>query len=528
MDPSRPGDVDDRDAWEGAGVNDTQRYLAVGITLAVAIGGLGVSIAYLRGNLNEWRTTDYRVRFDDARGIQAGYQVRMAGIPIGSVQDVVLVGRRAELHLRLDDRHAVPDDSRFDIVTPLIGSTPYVQVVPGDSSRRLDPSRVLEGEAAPGLDSLMGKADSMMGKADSVVGSVQDLVGDRQVQADLRRTVHNLRLASDELPKTLQQIDSVIGSAATLSRQTTRLLPGLEKQVVRLANQTDQLLGEFRDLAKAATGVAKEADGLAGDLRGTVADNRGALKTLIESANETVASVAQLTGKLSETLSDDKLRTNIDQTVENVASVSRSMVSIAQKLDSTAEEVRKLAGDTTMREDIRQTVANIKETSNSVRDVADRIAKIRLPGEKREGAASTQPTGPPPARIEPGLTFGGRYDKKAERLRTDVHFVTSPNANGNYFRVGLNDATGGDRLDLQQGMWRSGTAVRYGLFAGKWGIGFDTPVLGWDLRLDAYDPNRATADLRLKKRMGTDMSVLFGLEAVGNGNRPTIGVQIKR
>ena len=509
-------------------MNETQRYLIVGATLSVAIGALAVSVAYLRGNLNERHTTEYRVRFDDARGIQAGYQVRMAGIPIGSVQDVLLVGKRAELRLRVEDRYTIPGDSRFTIVTPLIGSTPFIQVLPGDSSEPLDATRVREGESSPGLDTLMGKADSMMGKANSLVGDVGEVVGDPRVQDDLRATVRNLRLASDELPKTLRRVDAVIGNAAELSSQTTRLLPGLEKQVERLATRTESLLGEFQGLAKAATGVAEEADGLAGDLRGTVAENRQSIKALLVSANETIGSVATVTGRLSETLSSPAFRDNLTQTMESVASASRSMVSIAERLDSTASQIQKLATDPALSSDLKETVANLRETSGSVRDVAARISRMRIPGERPVDGAAPAPRSVPPALVEPGLTFDGRYGTTAERFRTDIHFVTNPSRTGEYFRFGVADTTESSRLDVQKGLYRGGSAVRYGLFAGKWGIGFDAPVLGWDLRLDAYDPNRATADVRLKKRIGTDFSVLFGLDSVGNGNRPAIGVQIKR
>jgi len=509
-------------------VNETQRFLVVGITLSVAVGGLAVAVAYLRGNLNESHTTDYRVRFDDARGIQSGYQVRMAGIPIGSVQDVVLVGKRAELRLRVDDRYSIPGDSRFTIVTPLIGSTPYIQVLPGDSAERLDAGRVREGESSPGLDTLMGKADSMMGKADSLVGDVGEVIGDERVQEDLRKTVHNLRLASDELPKTLRQIDAVIGNAAELSRQTTRILPGLEKQVDRLATRTETLLTEFQRLAKAATGVAEEADGLAGDLRGTVGDNRETIRKLLENANETVVAVSNAATKLSETLTSDAFRNNLNSTMESVAAASRNMVTIAERLDQTAGQIQKLTADPALSADLKATVSNIRETSESVRDVAGKIAKMRLPGERRPESAIPESRPAPPSLTEPGLTFDGRYGTTAERFRTDIHFATTPSRTGEFFRFGLTDATESSRLNVQKGVFRGGSSVRYGLFAGKWGIGFDAPVLGWDVRLDAYDPNRATTDVRLKKRIGTDFSVLLGLDSFGNGNRPMVGVQIKR
>lgn len=505
-------------------MNDTQRFFVVGATLIAAVAGLTLALTYLRGNLTAARSTQVRVRFDDARGIQAGYQVRMAGIPIGTVQSVALVDRRAELNLRVQDQYPIPADSKFQIVTPLIGSTPFVQVVPGASPTRLSGAQPVEGTATTGVDTIMGRADSVMGKVDGILG-------DPQLQRDLRATVHNLRLASEELPRTLRQTQAIMNNAATISQQTTRLVPQLERQIANLTGQTSALLVEFQKVARTGNGVAREAQGLTHDMRLTLGENRAGIKALLRNTSDAVTGISALTGQLTEMLAGEKLQTKLGLMTDNLTQVTKNMVTISERLDATATEVQKLASDPALATDVKTTLANIRDTSASVKNLAARLETVKIPGERRPPS----PTDPPRAPVaplrpvtEPGLTFDTRYDTKAERLRNDVHFVLPSSPAGGFWRLGVTGATEGNRLDLQSGTSHGDAVLRYGLFAGKLGFGMDRSIAGLDLRLDLYDPNRFTADARIKKRLNADTSVLFGLDALGNGNFPVIGIQFKR
>jgi hypothetical protein len=69
---------------------------------------------------------------------------------------------------------------------------------------------------------------------------------------------------------------------------------------------------------------------------------------------------------------------------------------------------------------------------------------------------------------------------------------------------------------------------RYGLFAGKLGVGADTRLGPLDLRLDLYDPNRFQVDARVKTYLNSNTALTFGIGSIGKENRATLGVQIRR
>ena len=139
-----------------------------------------------------------------------------------------------------------------------------------------------------------------------------------------------------------------------------------------------------------------------------------------------------------------------------------------------------------------------------------------------------------PSLVEPGLVFNSVYDTKVSRLRVDTDFTLLTGRQGNFYRAGLYDMTYGNRIDLEAGLSNGHPAtadLRYGILAGKLGLGADFRAGLLDFRLDAYDPNSLTLNARAKAFLNADTSLLFGLDSIGSGkysNRATFGVQIRR
>jgi hypothetical protein len=194
-------------------------------------------------------------------------------------------------------------------------------------------------------------------------------------------------------------------------------------------------------------------------------------------------------------------------------------VVISEKLGATADTLSKTATDPELLANIKATVANVKDASASIKNLTARAETIRLPGEKKIGTANP-PAIPKkqPVWYEPGLTGDFLYDTKAERFQLDTHYAQV--FQGQLFRVGLTDAGERNRVDLQVGQKSGELWTRYGLF--------DRQVGPFQWRLDLLDPNRFTANTRLRARLNTNTALTLGVDSVGNGNRPVVGIQIRK
>jgi hypothetical protein len=255
---------------------------------------------------------------------------------------------------------------------------------------------------------------------------------------------------------------------------------------------------------------------------------------MLKAASDAMEGVAVLTDQAGQIVGDKDLKKNLVATTENVAKLTETATETMKKLDATAANVQKLSGDETFAAEVKATLTNVKEASASIQRLTARIEKLRLPGERGSGEPGSKPA--PPSRaatslVEPGLTLDSIYDTTTERYRLDASYsLLSPDKRG-FYRVGLVGATEGNRLNFQFGSFSRlpvGSALRYGLFAGKIGVGADARARGVDWRLDVFDPNRLTVNLRAKKYVDSNTAFLLGLDSVGHGNRPTVGLQVRR
>lgn len=501
-------------------MRDSQRSLLVGFTFLAAVAGVTYAITTLRGTMAAANSTDFQVDFLDAKGLLVGSSVRMAGIHIGSVTSVQLVDGKARLSLRVENRYPLNKQTDFELITPLIGAAPYVQVRLGKNGAPIAEGDVLPGRDTKGVDGLVGTADSVLSKVDSIMG-------DKQMQDDIRKTVHNLRIASDTLPLTLKEAERIMKSAAELSENTAALVPKIERQLNVLTKQTSALLTDIRAATQSGKLVADEATGLTKDLRDTVLENRTTIKELILTTNATMDKIALLVTDIKGTLTDPALKDGIKKSVTNFEEITANVIKMTKTLDDTATGLEKLVNDPALAADIKGTITNVKEMSSSVKDLAKRAEAIRLPGERRNNSIKGGNSIPKIA--EPGLTFDARYGTKSGRLRQDVHVVTQGLAPATFFRFGLFDATEGNRVDIQQGIIRrEDTIFRYGLFAGKLGVGLDQSLRGYDFRLDLWNPSILTVDARLRKRLDAGTAVFAGYDNVGRSGGPVFGIQWKR
>lgn len=523
------------------------RNFATGVVLVGFLTAWGVSKAYLNRAWEERNSIDFQVAFEDAKGLKGTEEVRVAGFQVGSVKEVHLSedGHKAIALLRVSSKVKIPRDSQISVSAGLLGGSSFVTITPGKEKNIINAQTpLLEGAPAAGLD--------------SALAGVSKLTTDEALQEDLKATVHNIRVTSERLnrlgvaafddpqgdfqatlrnlratsallPATLQNIEKVTGNAAALTGSARRLQPLVEKQIATLSKQTQTLLTSMDGVLKNGSKVALEAESLTKEVKTTVVESRSSIKALLRSANDAASGAAGLAEQLAQTVGNPDLRKNVVDATGNLVKVSDNLVAISKKLDGTVGELSKTATDPELAANLKTTVANIKDATTSVKNLAARVEALHLPGEKRTTTAPAPPT-PTAAKLsgwyESGLTGDFLYDTKAERFRLDSNFALV--SGGRLYRAGLLDATERNRVNLQVGQKSGEFWTRYGLFGGKLGVGLDAPLGPLQWRVDLQDPNHFTANTRIRARLNDTTALTLGVDSVGNGNHPMIGLQIRK
>ncbi len=128
--------------------------------VVLVVAAAFIVIAFSSGEVS--RVSGYEVvaEFDDATGVAAGSDVRMAGVKVGSVSSLDLDSKTyfANVTMSIDESVQLPSDTSARILSDgLLGNT-YVALEPGGSTDNLaDGGRIEYTQGAVNLVDLLGR-----------------------------------------------------------------------------------------------------------------------------------------------------------------------------------------------------------------------------------------------------------------------------------------------------------------------------------------------------------------------------------
>ena len=116
--------------------------------------------------------------FETVAGLDPKSDVKMAGVPVGKVEEIRLVDGRPRLVLRIDEGVKVPEDSVVSVQSQGLLGEKYVEVSPGKAGDRplADGGRIANVAPSPSMDEIVKKvsgiSDDVKRVTDSLAGSV--------------------------------------------------------------------------------------------------------------------------------------------------------------------------------------------------------------------------------------------------------------------------------------------------------------------------------------------------------------------
>jgi virulence factor Mce-like protein len=281
-----------------------QRGVALAASV-VLLAALGWTILRPAG---QYRVTAW---FAETVGLYPGSDVRVLGIPIGSITDVVPLGDRVRVEMTIDDDYDVPADADAVVLAPSLVSDRYVQFAPvydGGPTMQDGDQVPLERTAIPvELDAVYGALDELSAalgpSGANENGALSDLIdtgaanlgGNGQA---LNRTLTGFSQAVETLA---ENRDDLFGSLDNLQTFTTALAT-IDAQVGQfndnMAAVSELLASERKDLQAA---IALLSDALA-DVAGFVRDNTTLLTTNVDRLADVTLVLVQQRAKLAEVL----------------------------------------------------------------------------------------------------------------------------------------------------------------------------------------------------------------------------------
>ncbi len=251
--------------------------------------------------------------FSRAVGLYPGSDVRVLGVPVGTVTSATPKGEQVAVELEYDAAVKVPATAKAAVVAPSLVSDRYVQLLPAYTSGPVmsnGATIALDRTAVPvELDRISQSLDDLMvalgpdgANKDGALSRLLD-TGARNLEGQgsaIHDTNHDLSLAlqtlsggQNDLFSTVKNLQSFTSTLATNDTQVRRLNADL-------ASVSDQLAGERGDLGDALRNLAIALN----ETSTFVHDNRSVLKTNVDRLTSVTTTIARQRDALAESLTN--------------------------------------------------------------------------------------------------------------------------------------------------------------------------------------------------------------------------------
>jgi phospholipid/cholesterol/gamma-HCH transport system substrate-binding protein len=229
--------------------------------------------------------------FERTTAVYEGNDVRVLGVPVGSVDTITPQGTVVRVTMKVDDGVAIPAGAEAVVVTPSVVTGRYIQLIPAyDGGPTLQDGAAIPRErtAVPLEFDQLARQTNRLATAlgpdganengefsDLLDVSAQNLDGNGQALAD---TIENLGEANRTLADSRQDLFGTISNLQTFTTTLARNDAQVRRFNTQLADISDFLAGEREDL-----GAAVEQLSIAlGDVAAFVEDNRSILKSNVD------------------------------------------------------------------------------------------------------------------------------------------------------------------------------------------------------------------------------------------------------
>lgn len=287
------------------------------VTVSLAVFGYRY---VTKGRAGEGSYTVYAL-MEDATGIAQHSQVKVAGIPIGSIEKVSLEGDRARIDIAVNpDVHLYEDATATKASSSLLGEY-FLKVTPGTEGRRElhDGDRIEVVVEGASTDAILREVNEIAKDVRRVSQALANSIGTRQGEDDLKATLHNLAQVTEALNETVRE-----------NRRSVReILVNVERMSQRTPPEVERILENVRETTKEVrvlTERAKTPETEDGEVR-QIIDKLNRASTSLENSMKDVEVVTDRLekgeGNLGRLSKDEHL---IDE-VEGVAEGVNSFVS---------------------------------------------------------------------------------------------------------------------------------------------------------------------------------------------------------
>jgi phospholipid/cholesterol/gamma-HCH transport system substrate-binding protein len=291
------------------------------------VGAFFLIVLVLTGLLI-WKIEDLRigrvtgktisVQFDDVAGLKEKADVRMAGVLVGKVGKIRLVGGKALVDIELTKDVELRNGASASIQSLGMLGDKYVELIPGPvGAPAIAEGTILKGDTPVSFDQITRLARDIEVDIRDITSNLKNSLGGALGEERLTGIVENVLVLSQELRKLLESnranIDSTTANFREFSTQMTELVDRIDKLVAANSGGVTASIDNARELT---TKLQTTVDNM-NAITGKINEGRGTVGALVNSdetnrnLNEALKAVKEGVDSLSGALTTVK-KLNVD------------------------------------------------------------------------------------------------------------------------------------------------------------------------------------------------------------------------
>ncbi|WP_394850280.1 MlaD family protein [Pendulispora brunnea] len=318
----------------------------VGVLILVSLGILAAFILVM-GGLSFERTYPLYVDFDNPGGLQAGAAVRIAGVKVGSVDELRFMGGtidketgrrvlvRAKLKVQVKVKDTIHEDADFYVTTQGVLGEQFLQIEPGTPTRPiLREGAVVKGIDPPRLDLFLAKAYELLDTAVTGIRNNRELLGD--IAVNTLGVLKGLNMAisdnRERVNRTMENLEKLSAEANALTQDAhktindpkiRRTIDNIDKLSADLQRDSGPMLKDAREAlgninrASATVGAPEEQAKLKKTLN-DVAELASRANAAAADAQAIVAHVKKGQGTVGALMMDEEVYDDVQEMVRDL------------------------------------------------------------------------------------------------------------------------------------------------------------------------------------------------------------------
>lgn len=280
--------------------------------VSVLVAGMALKVAEGPGLLSGAKK--YHFRADSASGLIRNSAVKMAGIKVGVIDDIVLENGRAKIVVALDSDARITEGTRVELKADGILGDKHVSLTPGaETEPELPPgSEIIAGPSKGGLDDVMGEVSKVAKSMNELLATLNKAAKEADQSTSIGRIIGNIEKLTGDLKditgENKEKINEIVERIRNLSKNIDTYIN--EETLARV----DRSLKNIEEI----TGKLNKGEGTLGRL---INDEQ-----TVEELNSAISNVNKFLGGA------EKLETSIDFHSEFMTASSQSKSYIGLKI----------------------------------------------------------------------------------------------------------------------------------------------------------------------------------------------------